>query len=161
MAIVGENKAYPLEKLKFDPQNARRHDERNIKTVMNSLELFGQHAPLVVREMDNVVVVGNGRLEAMRRLGWETAWVVFVDDDEMESVKRSLLDNRSAELASWDWGVLEDLLNNMDVGRDFLGFDMLGDVDIDDLLDTKESKLTTGKGSKKITCPYCGKEFEV
>lgn len=114
MAIVGEDKAYPLEKLKFDPQNARLHNERNIKSIMQSLKEFGQHAPLVVRTPDNIVVVGNGRLEAMRRLGWETAWVVFVDDDDEQALRRSLMDNRTAELAEWDEAVLEAILSDLD-----------------------------------------------
>jgi len=81
---------------------------------MQSLEEFGQHAPLVVRTPDNIVVVGNGRLEAMRRLGWETAWVVFVDDDDITALRRSLMDNRTAELADWDEGVLEAVLSDLD-----------------------------------------------
>lgn len=112
MAIVGEDKAFPIDELKFDPQNARLHNERNIKSIMQSLEEFGQHAPLVVRTPDNIVVVGNGRLEAMRRLGWDTAWVVFVDDDDEQAIRCSLMDNRTAELADWDDSILEAILTD-------------------------------------------------
>ena len=61
----------PLADLREDPENARRHPEKNLKAIRGSLERFGQRLPLVVR--DGIVVVGNGRLKVMRELGWTDA----------------------------------------------------------------------------------------
>ena len=90
-----------LELLSEDPDNAREHPEENMASIRASLERFGQRAPLVVR--DGVVVAGNGRLRAMRELGWTEAAVTSADDLNYEEAKAfALVDNRSSELAQWD-----------------------------------------------------------
>jgi DNA modification methylase len=96
-----------------DPANARKHSERNIEEIARSLREFGQHAPLVVQRSTNRILVGNGRWEAMKRLGWPEAQVLFVDDDNITAVRRALADNRTAELAEWDDDVLSALLEGL------------------------------------------------
>ena len=59
-----------LGELVADGENARTHPEENLKAITASLREFGQVEPLVVRRGTNVVVGGNGRLAAMRGLGW-------------------------------------------------------------------------------------------
>jgi len=119
-----------LSELKPDDRNARKHNEKNIEQVMRSLKEFGQHAPLVVQRGTNKVLVGNGRLEAMKRLGWTEAGVMYVDDDDQTAIRRALADNRTAELAEWDEDVLKDLIKELDPS-DIVGWD---DVDLEELL---------------------------
>ena len=47
-----------VKELKFDPRNAKMHDERSIEAVMKSLEKFVQQKPIVVDE-ENIVRAGN------------------------------------------------------------------------------------------------------
>ena len=96
-----------------DPSNARKHNKRNVDEVAASLAEFGQHAPLVVQRSTNRVLVGNGRLEAMKALGWTEALVMYVDDDNITAVRRALADNRTAELAEWDDDVLAQVLREV------------------------------------------------
>lgn len=112
----------PLSSLAHDEKNARKHNSRNIEEVKRSLAAFGQHAPLVVQRKGSRVLVGNARLEAMRALGWETAAVVFVDDDDETAVRRALADNRTAELAEWDDAVLAELLSSLEELVDIPGW---------------------------------------
>ena len=102
-------KMVSVESLVFDPANARKHDERNIKAIMDSLERHGQRKPIVC--YSNMVVAGNGTLQAAKRLGWTKIWV---NDDGFESIEDAkayaIQDNRSAELAAWDDVVLGDTL---------------------------------------------------
>jgi len=102
-----------LDNLKPDPANARKHDDRNIEEISRSLAEFGQHAPLVVQRSTNRILVGNGRYEAMRQLGWGAAIVLYVDDDNITAVRRSLADNRTGELAEWDDDILKELLESL------------------------------------------------
>ena len=81
-----EIKEVPLDQLKPDPANARKHSDRNIEEIIRSLKEFGQHAPLVVQKGTNRIIVGNGRYEAMQMLGWDKAYVVYVDDDNVTEV---------------------------------------------------------------------------
>lgn len=101
----------PVELLTFDPANARKHDGKNIGAIAGSLDLFGQRKPIVVTG-ENVVVAGNGTLEAAKSLGWEKIDVVRVPDDwSADRVKAfALADNRTAELAVWDEQVMASQL---------------------------------------------------
>jgi len=117
-----EIKEVPLDQLKPDPANARKHSDRNIEEIIRSLKEFGQHAPLVVQKGTNRIIVGNGRYEAMQMLGWDKAYVVYVDDDNVTAVRRALADNRTAELAEWDDEALVELLSNLGDNIDVPGW---------------------------------------
>jgi len=51
--------------LELDPNNARRHNARNIEVIANSLKTFGQRKPLVVTR-DNIVVAGTEHLKPQK-----------------------------------------------------------------------------------------------
>lgn len=113
-----------IETLTFDPSNARKHDDKNIEAIAGSLKLFGQRKPIVVTP-DNVVVAGNGTLQAAKNLGWtEIAIARTPRGWTWEQIKAfALADNRTAELAEWDSAVLADQLLELDaVGWDLAEF---------------------------------------
>jgi ParB family chromosome partitioning protein len=98
-----------------DPTNARKHDKRNLDAIKASLKLFGQRKPIVVTGA-NLIVAGNGTVEAAKELGWSEIDVVRIPKDwDAEQVKAyALADNRTAELAEWDTQVLTDQLLELD-----------------------------------------------
>ena len=103
----------PIADLHPDPANARRHPERNIEAIVASLDRFGQRFPLVVQRQGMVVRAGNGRLEAMRRMGWTHVAAVVVDESSVEATAFAIADNRTAELAEWDDEALAGLLQSL------------------------------------------------
>ena len=118
--------------LEFDPSNVRVHSPANIAAIAASLEAFGQRRPLVIR--GNVVIAGNGTLEAARSLGWVEILVTDVPEDWSDDQARAyaLADNRTAELASWNDSILLDQLAHFDsVGFDVsqFGFESTGKPD--------------------------------
>lgn len=122
-----------IDSLKFDPRNARKHDDRNIKAIMDSLSKFGQQKAIVVGE-GGVVIAGNGTLEAAKRLGWDTIDVRRSGLKADEATAYAIADNRSAELAEWDDPVLGDILGELKESGwelDDLGFN---DDDLKDIL---------------------------
>lgn len=104
-----EHLARPIDGLILDPKNARKHGERNIKAIMESLLRYGQQKPIVCK--DKVVMAGNGTLEAAKRLGWDRIAVVDFHLERRHAGQYALADNRTAELAEWDFPVLSDQLN--------------------------------------------------
>ena len=117
----------PVEKLTFDPSNARKHSDANLAAIAESLKQFGQRKPIVVNA-ENVIVAGNGTVEAARLLGLTDVDVVRVPKDwSADQIKAfALADNRTAELAEWNPEVLSaQLLELDDAGFDVeaLGFD--------------------------------------
>lgn len=104
-----------------DPNNARKHDDTNLDAIVGSLKNFGQRKPIVV-SADNVVVAGNGTIEAAKRLGWDKIDVVRIPADwTPDQIKAfALADNRTAELATWDREVLTAQLRELE----FAGFEV-------------------------------------
>jgi DNA modification methylase len=101
--------------LTFDPTNARKHDGKNIEAIAGSLKLFGQRKPIVVTP-DNIVVAGNGTLEAAKTLGWSEIVIARTPIgwtwDQIKAF--ALADNSTAELAEWDDKILADQLLELD-----------------------------------------------
>jgi DNA modification methylase len=113
-----------IESLTFDPTNARKHDSKNLDSIKGSLNLFGQRKPIVVTS-GNVIVAGNGTVEAAKALGWSEIMIVRTPIDwTPEQIKAyALADNRTAELAEWDAKILSEQLLELDaVGWDVSEF---------------------------------------
>jgi ParB-like chromosome segregation protein Spo0J len=132
-----------ISKLTGDPANARKHGDRNIQTIVESLNRFGQQKPIVV-DSSNCVRAGNGTLEAARSLGWTHLDCVVTDLKGSDAIAYAIADNRTAELAEWDDGVLvatleglqlEDLLTSAGFSDDELKelMEKAGIFNIDDI----------------------------
>ncbi len=80
-----------IESLHLDPANAREHGPENMDAIVGSLKRFGQAEPLVVQDSTGRVIGGNGRLVAMKQLGWT------------ESSRDSLSAGRSSGRCSRPW----------------------------------------------------------
>lgn len=153
-----------IEDLVFDPNNARKHGQKNLDAIKGSLVKFGQQKPIVVNEK-NVVLAGNGTLEAARQLGWDFVQAVVTDLDTFNQTAFSLADNRTAELAEWDDEVLGSILKALQTEEydlDAIGFsddDVAGFLsdwhsDIDgNKVDKTEENLDGITSTIKITCP--------
>jgi ParB-like chromosome segregation protein Spo0J len=136
-----------------DPANARRHDDKNLKAIADSLKLFGQRKPLTVTP-DSIVVTGNGTLEAAKSLGWtEIAIARTPVGWSWEQIRAwALADNRTAELAEWDDKVLANQLLELDANGwelEQLGFESLQPP----LGDQSDEPL---KFNEDKVCPTCG-----
>tara|TARA_R100001510_G_C7654580_1_gene213276 strand:- start:345 stop:923 length:579 start_codon:yes stop_codon:yes gene_type:complete len=109
-----------------DPENSRKHDERNLQAIRESLEAFGQQKPIVI-DQEGKVVAGNGTLEAARQLGWETIKAVVTQLDGPTQTAFAIADNRTAELAAWDDDQLAQSLvaleNDESIDAAITGFD--------------------------------------
>ncbi len=105
----------PIDELVEDEHNARTHPERNLDAIKASLATFDQCEPLVVRADSNVVIGGNGRLRAMRELGWTEAEIVRVDvtDEQVRALSVAL--NRSGDLAEWNYEQLAELVRDLPI----------------------------------------------
>lgn len=126
----------PLDSLRPDSRNARKHGKKNLAAIAASLEQFGQRRAAVVRS-DGTVLAGNGMLEAARSLGWSELSVTVVPDgwSDEEARAYALADNRTGELAEWDAKVLGDHLKDLQgAGWDVaaFGFDEPDPMVVDD-----------------------------
>jgi len=111
--------------LSFWPENARKHGPVNHEAIKQSLTAFGQAEPLVVQMTTNRVIGGNGRLAAMRELGWTECDVVFLDLDDVKAAALGVALNRTGELAEWNDETLAKILTEIDARGELatVGFD--------------------------------------
>lgn len=118
-----------LDQLVPDPANPRTHDARNLASIRASLEEHGQVEPLLVQSGTNMVIAGNGRMQAMKSMGWTEASVAVIDVSDTQARKLSIALNRSGELAGWDEEILATHLRELsELATEFdptsLGFDL-------------------------------------
>jgi DNA modification methylase len=126
-------KRVPIASLHLDPANARAHGPENLEAIIGSLKRFGQAEPLVIQAGTGRVIGGNGRLVAMKKMGWRECDVVELEVDDLKATALGIALNRTAELASWDEPVLARLLSEL---RDQDALERTGydDAQIDALL---------------------------
>src|SRR5882762_4268483 len=103
----------PLDSLHLDPANAREHGPENLEAIVGSLRRFAQAEPLVVQKKTGRVIGGNGRLVAMKQLGWTECDVVEVDVDDLTATALGIALNRTSELAEWNEPALAKLLEEL------------------------------------------------
>jgi DNA modification methylase len=152
-----------IDELDLDPNNARKHDDKNLKAIADSLKQFGQRKPIVLH--GKTVVAGNGTLVAARSLGWTHIEAVYVPESwTADQVKAyALADNRSAELAVWDELVLASQLlelHEAEFDIELLGFELpadeLDEVVEDEIPEEVEPKSKLGDvwqlGRHRLMC---------
>lgn len=157
-----------IDQLSQDLANARKHDDRNIETIVGSLRRFGQQKPIVV-DASGVVRAGNGTLEAARRLGWETIQVVETTLTGSDATAYAIADNRTAELAEWDDEILRATLEGLrfedEELLDAAGFTddelakLMKDIELDDEPESSTKEIDEEGFEFDCKCPKCGFEF--
>jgi len=115
------DKVVPLGDLRPNPRNPNTHPPDQIELLAKVIKVQGWRNPIVVSRRSGFVVSGHGRLEAAQRLGLQSAPVDFQDfKTEADELAHLLADNRIAELAELDQGLLKDLAEHL---QGFEGFD--------------------------------------
>ena len=102
-----------IDSVHLDPSNARVHGDENMAAIEGSLKRFAQVEPLVIQKSTGRVIGGNGRLVAMRKLGWTECDIVEVDVDDLTATALGIALNRSGELATWSNETLTKLLDEL------------------------------------------------
>ena len=108
------------------PKNAKKHPKSQIEQVAASIKAFGMNQPIVV-DKKGVIIVGHGRYEALKHLGWEIKdeYIKVVDLPKKQADAYRLADNKLNE-SDWDMDLaLEELHDLADEELQRLtGFDL-------------------------------------
>lgn len=155
-----------ISRLREDPLNARVHPERNIQAIKDSLEQHGQRKNVVAKR-DGTVIAGSGTLRAAIALGWQDIMVGWFDGTEEEAVLYALADNRTGELAEWDYEKLRGSIEALGgSGIPASAFDareleaLINGVDGggNAVTPVTAAKRTLAEG--EVRCPKCGNVFK-
>ena len=110
-------------------KNAKKHDNRQINNVAESIKQYGFVQPIVI-DRDGVIVIGHCRALAAKKLGMKEVPCVCVDDLTPEQVNAlRLVDNKSNE-SDWDFDILTDELSELDLSG--FEFDFCIDTEYED-----------------------------
>lgn len=150
-----------IDELKPYLNNAKKHTEKQIKQVAESIKRFGFIQPIVV-DKNNEIVIGHCRYEAGKYLELKTVPCILVDklsDDEVKALR--LADNKLNE-SDWDFELVLNELDGFDTELiDLTGFDFrqLSDSLTDFSEKNKEVDIGSINDSLKNKCPKCGFKF--
>ena len=115
----------PVSDLKPYDKNPRLND-RAVEAVAKSIKEFGFKQPLVITP-EGVIIVGHTRLKAALSLGMDTVPCVVAANLTPAQIKAyRLADNRTGELAAWDFDALRGEIADLqaiDFDTSVLGWD--------------------------------------
>lgn len=132
-------------------ENNPRKNDNAVDAVAESIRQFGFKVPIIV-DSENIIVAGHTRLKAAEKLGLDTVPVIMADDLTEEQVAAfRLADNKTGELAEWDFDRLKEELKEIK-GIDMSEFGFL----IDELGKVKKEAEEENQDLHKIYCPRCG-----
>ena len=123
-------------------KNAKKHDNRQINNVAESIKQYGFVQPIVI-DRDGVIVIGHCRALAAKKLGMKEVPCVCVDDLTPEQVNAlRIVDNKSNE-SEWDFDLLADELADLDLSDfDFdFGIEDEEENEINEEIHTTEREL--------------------
>lgn len=113
-----------VETVKIDDLVSPEYNPRHItpeamESLKQSINEFGYITPIIVNRVNNHVVGGNQRLEALKQLGYETVEVIYtnITDINREKALNIRLNNNSGD---WDIGKLDNIFNDLEIE----GFDL-------------------------------------
>ena len=111
-------------------ENNPRNNDGAVEYVANSIKEFGFKVPVVL-DKNNVIVAGHTRYKAAKLLKITEIPCIIADDLNDEQVKAfRLIDNKAAELASWDIDLLNlELENIKDIDMELFNFEISNILD--------------------------------
>lgn len=103
----------PIKALKPYKRNPRKNDKA-VEYVANSIRQFGFKVPIVIDE-NYEIVCGHTRWKAAKVIGLESVPCIMADDLNEDQIRAfRLADNKTAEMAEWDFDLLEMEFNDID-----------------------------------------------
>ena len=118
-----ELKKLKLTEIKPYGKNPRKNDGA-VDAVAESIKQCGYCSPIVVDE-NYEVLAGHTRLKALKKLGRKECEVVVKEGlTEEQKQKYRILDNKTGEMAEWDFNKLDALLPSLDFGDFDFGFEV-------------------------------------
>ena len=121
-----------IEKLNHYDNNSKIHTKEQIEHIANSIKEFGFNDPLGIAGEDNIVLEGNGRVEAAKLLGMKKLPCVRLDHLTKEEQQAYIIAHNSLNLETgFDDGILFQELKRLQE-FDFTDFG----IDVDKYLKT-------------------------
>lgn len=111
-----------IDELKPYSRNPRNNDGA-VDAVAASIKQFGFKVPIVI-DTNGEIIAGHTRLKAAKKLGLAEVPCIIADDLTPDQIKAfRIADNKTAELADWDFELLQLELDDIKLDMSEFGFD--------------------------------------
>ena len=139
-----------LAEIKRYKNNPRFNSDSAVEAVKESIKQTEYISPIVLDE-NNEILAGHTRYQALYELGYDEVDVIRVEGlTSQQKRKFRLLDNRTAEIATWDLDRLQEELDGLNFGDFDFWSKELEKMGTKAIVDNDDEK-------KVIICPRCGK----
>lgn len=134
--------------------NPRSWTEGSLQTLVDSIRSYGPIVPLIVNSAlgrENTIIGGHMRLEALKKLGYKTVPVIYVNIPDIEREKELCL-RLNRNIGQWDYGKLAQnftIDTLLEVGFDEIDFSNI----YDDLLEVENDDFDVAKELEEIVNP--------
>ena len=147
--------------------NTRKHTDSDVAKIAECIQADGFNDPIGVWGEKNLIVEGHGRWMAAKKLGMETVPCIRLDHlTEDQRREYAIRHNRSAELATYDFQMLEEEVAALEMeGVDLSGMDFQfdrkydGDMELNGDGAEEYGEEEFGDDRFQCTCPECGFRF--
>lgn len=113
-------------------KNAKKHPKEQVAKIAASIKRFGFQQPLVV-DKDNVVIIGHGRLEAAKKLKYETVPCTIADNLSNDEIIALRLAYNKLNESEWDMELVNMELEGLDTElKELTGFEAMEVLDAQD-----------------------------
>lgn len=100
----------PITQIRPHPDNPNNGD---MDELVESILGHGFYSIIIAQAGTGFIAIGNHRYAALLELGSEVAPVLFVDCDDLETIKMMLHDNRTSDLRKYDEGLRKKMLEDL------------------------------------------------
>lgn len=140
-------KKVKIEDIKPYPNNPRKNDMA-VEAVMESIKQCEYVSPIVLDE-NKVILCGHTRWRALKELGYsEVECVIKEGLTDEQKRKYRILDNKTAEIAEWDYELLEIEMAGLDFGNLELDFDFEFEKEAPETVEDEIPELDEKKESR-------------
>lgn len=147
------DEAVDIDRITGHPRNPNKHGDEQIALLAKIIKTSGWRNPICVSNRSGFVIKGHGRLMAARVLGVDLVPVEYQDyANEAEEYNDLIADNRIAELAERDMGIIKDLLEELDTGANDMDLTGYAEAEIERLM-LQEHQEEDNTYTNKIVAP--------
>ena len=151
-----------IHELKGNPRVIKKDQFEKLKTSIKNNPDYFEARPCILSNRTGVLVViaGNQRLRASRELGMTEVPTILLEG-LTEEREREIIVRDNVENGEWDYDILANEWKATDL-EDWgvAKLPTATNVDVDEFF-AQADGAPTEKEPKTVTCPHCGKEFEV